>query len=121
MNGMAGRVRLAGVAGAIWGTTLLLAGPRIWVALTGDRPNEADRLGLRALGARHLGQGVFQAVVPTTGQRVLVAVDLLHATSMLALAAGDAPRRRPALLSAGVALTNAALLLWWRRERGATP
>ena len=35
MNDTTGRVRLAGLAGAIWGTTLLLTGPRIWVALTG--------------------------------------------------------------------------------------
>ena len=49
MNGTTGRVRLAGVAGAIWGATLLLAGPRIWVALTGDRPND----GRPARGCAH--------------------------------------------------------------------
>lgn len=120
MNRMAGRARLAGLVGATWGTTLLLAGPRIWVTLTGSRPTEADQIGMRALGTRHLGQGVFQAVAPTTGQRVLVVVDLLHATSMLALAAADRSRRRPALVSATVAVTDAALVSRWRRDRGGT-
>ncbi|MGV1009658.1 MAG: hypothetical protein ACOYBY_13760 [Dermatophilaceae bacterium] len=121
MNHPATRPRLAGALGATWGMALLAAGPRIWAALTGDHPTEADQLAVRALGARHLGQGVFQAVLPTTGQRVLAAVDLLHATSMLALAAGDRTRRRPALVSATVALTNATLLLRWRCERGGAP
>lgn len=113
-------VRVAGVVGALWGASLLIAGPRFWHTLTGGPPTETDQIGVRALGARHVGQGLLQAVAPTTGQRVLVTVDLLHATSMLVLAAADAPRRRSALVSVTVAATNAALLLWWRRERGGT-
>jgi hypothetical protein len=120
MNGGPLRVDPSGAVGVAWGAVLLAAGPRVWVGLTGDRPTEVDRFGLWALGARSLGQGVFQLVAPTTGRRLILAVELLHATSMLALAAGDRPRRRPALVSASVALTNAALMHWCDpRRRGA--
>jgi hypothetical protein len=112
MTGASLRTDPSGAAGLVWGAVLLTAGPRIWRGLTGHRPTEADRLGLWALGARSLGQGVFQLVAPTTGRRLIIAVELLHATSMLALAVGDRPRRRPALVSASVALTNAALMQW---------
>jgi hypothetical protein len=123
MTSLAGRarvVRVAGVVVALWGVSLFIVGPRIWHTLTGGPPTATDQIGVRALGARHVGQGLFQAVAPTTGQRVLVTVDLLHATSMFVLAVADAPRHRPALVSATVAATNAALLLWWSRERGGT-
>jgi hypothetical protein len=120
MNSASLRGDPSGVVGVIWGAVLLSAGPRIWVRLTGDHPTQADRVGLWALGARDLGQGVFQLVAPTTGRRLIVAVELLHATSMVALAVGNRPRRRPALVSASVALTNAALTQWWNpRRRGA--
>jgi hypothetical protein len=119
MNVASLRADPSGAAGVVWGAVLLTAGPRIWVGLTGHRPTEVDRLGLRALGARSLGQGAFQLVAPTTGRRLIIAVELLHATSMLALAVFDRPRRRPALVSASVAVTNAALVQWSNpRRRG---
>lgn len=121
MNGAALRADTSGAVGVVWGAVLLSAGARIWVGLTGDRPTKADRAGLRALGARHLGQGVFQLVAPTTGRRLIIAVELVHATSMLTLAASDRPRRRPALLSASIAVMNAALVLSCSRERRGTP
>lgn len=112
MTRAAGQARLCGILGASWGCALLGFGPELWFALTDRPPTEADRFGMQALGVRHLGQGLFQLLAPTAGQRVFAAVDLLHATSMLALAVRDRSRRRPALVS--VALTDAVLLLSWR-------
>jgi hypothetical protein len=119
MNGASLRADPSGPLGVVWGAVLLSAGSRMWVGLTGHRPTELDRFGLWALGARSLGQGVFQLAAPTTGRRLFLATELLHATSMLALAGGDRPRRRPALVSASVALTNAALMHWCDPRRRA--
>lgn len=103
-------VRISGVLGAGWGALLLTNGPRVWGALTGAAPSELDQLLTRVLGARHVAQGLLQAAAPVTGQRLLLAVDLTHAGTMVALAVADRSRRRPALLSAAVALASAVVL-----------
>lgn len=104
-------VRMSGTLGAAWGGLLVVSGPRIWRALTGARPTESDELLTRALGARHVAQGIFQAAAPMRGRRLLAAVDVTHAVSMVALATGDRSRRRPALVSAAVAVASAWALL----------
>jgi hypothetical protein len=109
--------RASGLAAAVWGTTLLGAGGAIWTVLAGRRPGEVDELAVRVLGARHLVQGIAQAGAPGLGQRFFVGVDLLHAASMVWLAAVDERRRRPALASAAAAVGAAATTLVARRRR----
>jgi hypothetical protein len=64
---------------------------------------------IRALGVRHLAQAGISNPAPTGAVLALgVEVDLLHATSMLALAALDHRWRRAALADSAVALGFAA-------------
>lgn len=107
--------RVSGVAAAVWGGALLVRGRALWVAVDGREPDDVDRLAVGFLGLRHLVQGAVQAAEPGRFQRVGVAVDVVHAASMLALAAVDERRRRPALVSAGAALVAASLTLTARR------
>ena len=59
---------------------------------------------LRLLGGRHLVQALITARRPSARVvRLGVAVDALHALSMVGLGLSDAQRRRIALTSAGVA------------------
>ncbi|QMU69324.1 hypothetical protein [Streptacidiphilus sp. P02-A3a] len=61
------------------------------------------------LGARNLAQAAVCAAVPTPAVRgVGVGVDLLHAASMLTVAARAHRYRHPALAQAGAALAFAA-------------
>lgn len=95
--------RLAGFANGAWGA-MLVGDPR---RFAGDAPIAV--FAARLLGARYLVQG---AVLSTSAQppiRIVRALDLLHALSMLALL-GSPRHRRPALLSATVALGLTALL-----------
>lgn len=101
----------SGVWGTGWGLTLLVAGPRLWHGLTGTDAGRGDRAAIRALGARHLGQGVVQLVAPSRFTRTLTVVETVHAATMAGLATVDPGRRRPALLSAAVATGTAATLL----------
>jgi hypothetical protein len=80
-------------------------------ALLVRRPGESGfgRPLLRVLGLRNLAQAAVSAAVP--GPRVLragVGVDLLHAASMLTVAATSHRHRRAALTQAGAALGFAA-------------
>lgn len=105
--GVAGGVRVFAALGTGWGVLLMAAAPRVWLALTGRRPNDLDRVLVQVLGARHLAQGLWQAAAPTCGRRLFVTVELVHATSMVVLATADGSRRRPALVFAAVALASA--------------
>lgn len=109
--------KVSGVAAVVWGAALLAVGRRLWASTTADPPGNVDQLAVRALGARHLLQGVAQASAPALGQRFFVAVDVVHAASMVWLAAVDERRRRPALVSAAAAVGAAALTLAARRRR----
>lgn len=100
-------MRALGVGGIAWGAALLTAGPQIWRYLDDRGPTEIDQIALRFLGARHLATGVVQVFFPGHFQRLEIAVDLIHSATMVALAAADPPRRRPALVTAGVALASA--------------
>jgi hypothetical protein len=105
------------VAGAVWGATLAIAPYRVIAALGVPQPPPVGLVtAARVLGVRHL----LQAAIlerrlghrPGSSARPAGAVDLLHAASMLALAAVDPPRRRPALVSATVATALAIGELW---------
>ena len=100
--------RALGVAGIAWGTTILTAGTPIWRYLDDRGPTEVDQVALRFLGTRHVATGITQLLLPTHLQRLEIAVDVIHAATMVGLAAIDPPRRRPALVTASVALASAA-------------
>jgi hypothetical protein len=90
------RTRVAGVAGAVWGTLLVVGTHRfvgrapVAVALT------------RLLGARYLAQGAVLTGAHRPPVRIVRTLDVLHAVSMVALT-GSSRYRRPALLSAAIA------------------
>ncbi|OFE15061.1 hypothetical protein BA895_08005 [Humibacillus sp. DSM 29435] len=114
--------RALGVAGIAWGAALLTAGPPIWRYLDDRGPTDVDQIALRFLGSRHLATGVVQVFFPTRFQRLEIAVDLIHTATMVALAAADPPRRRPALVTASVAVASATAGMAIRaRSSHATP
>lgn len=101
------RTRALGVGGIAWGTALLTAGPPIWRHLDDRAPTEVDQVALRFLGARHVVTGMTQVFFPARFQRLEIGIDLIHTATMVGLATLDPPRRRPALVTAGVALAGA--------------
>ncbi len=108
--------QLTGVATMAWGAALLYCGNGLWSKITNTAPDELEVLAMRALGIRHLTQGLFEVLLPGRLPRGVVAVDLLHAASMLPLALADSPRRRPVLVSATVAAASAVILGILHRE-----
>jgi hypothetical protein len=109
-------VRITGIGSAVWGAALLVRGRQVWGLVDHRPPTEADLAAVRFLGARHLAEGVTQAVLPHRFQELYARIDLTHALSMIALAAADERRRRPALASAAVAVGAAVLTLAARRR-----
>ncbi len=99
-------MRALGVGGIAWGTVIMASGPPIWRRLDGRGPTDVDEVALRFLGARHVATGVTQVLFPGRFQRLEIAIDLIHATTMVGLAALDPSRRRPALVTAAVALAS---------------
>jgi hypothetical protein len=83
---------------------MLLAKPR---RFAGDVPIAV--FAARLLGARYLVQGVVLSTSSQPPVRLVRTLDLLHALSMLALL-GSPRYRKPALLSATVALGLTTLL-----------
>jgi hypothetical protein len=84
-----------------WGAALLLAPDRCARLLAGTTLDPRARLVVRALGARHLAQGLafsFHGTAPL--RHVGRVVDLLHAGSMVLLAALAPGRERLALTDA---------------------
>lgn len=106
-NGGDRLMRALGVAGIAWGSVILTAGSPIWRRFDGQGPTEGDEVALRFLGARHVATGAIQVLLPGGLQRVEIGIDLIHAATMVGLAALDPPRRRPALVTAAVALASA--------------
>jgi hypothetical protein len=94
---------------------VLLAVPGRVLQAGGGGNTPAVRVGVRILGARHLAEAVVLSRARSDRPlRWIIAVDLIHAASMLWLAA-DSPRmRRDALLSAASAGTLAALSARYR-------
>lgn len=108
------RTRAAGAAGALWGIALLV-GTRRFI---GAAP---VAVGLtRLLGARYVAQGVALTVAPGPITQAVRGVDVLHALSMVALS-GSSRYRRPALLSAAIAVGLAALAGNGPYPRSTTP
>ena len=100
-------MRALGVGGIAWGAALLAAGPPIWRYLDHRAPTGVDQAALRFLGARHVATGMTQVFFPDRFQRLEIGIDLAHAVTMVGLAAADPRRRRPALVTAAVALAGA--------------
>ena len=113
-----GKWRLVGVATALWGGSLLYRGTELWTAVSGSRPDGTHRQAIRVLAVRHLTQGLFEAALPGRLPRALVAIDVLHAASMLPLALSPSSRRRPVMLSAAMAMASAVALRVLRPARG---
>lgn len=86
-----------------WGA-LLLARPQIVLARLGGDCSGALRATARILGARHLGEAVLISLrrADSPPPRLPMAIDLLHALSMLALARFIPRVRRDALASAAM-------------------
>jgi hypothetical protein len=89
----------------------------VWLAVDGRPPTEVDEVAIRVLGVRHVAQGLFQAVLPLRLDPLFVAVDLVHAATMVPLVLGDDRRRRPAIVTASAALATAGLTVAARRRR----
>jgi hypothetical protein len=99
----------AGV-GAAWGLALIAQPRRVLRVIDGSVPPGRPLLmGTRVLGARHLGQALGLVLRPDVAARWGAGVDLVHAVSMLGLAAAEPRRRRPELVSAGVSLILGAV------------
>jgi hypothetical protein len=87
-----------------------LAGPdRPWLTRLWDRPvDDRVRLASKVLAGRDLATAAILTRQRSRGvRRALVAVDSLHAASMIGLALVSPRYRRPALVSAAVATTLA--------------
>ena len=94
--------RWASAARAAYGVALICAPGRLISVRTGRAPSRRACFVGRILGARHLFQAVVCGAVPTRWLiRAGTAADLLHAGSMVALAAEDA-QLQPALLTDAV-------------------
>ncbi len=96
----------------------LVAVPGLLIGLTGQRPGRRACGVARVLGVRHLVQAGVTAASQLSdpgGSVVLgggAAVDLLHATSMVALGGADKRVRRAALTDASVETALAAIGTW---------
>jgi hypothetical protein len=96
--------RWASLARAAYGVALICAPGRLIMARTRLRPSGRACAVGRVLGARHLAQALICGATPTPRLiRAGVAVDLLHAASMLALAAENADVRSALLTDASIA------------------
>ncbi len=98
----------------VWGTALILVPGQLLALCGGDR-SQPVVLAARLLGARHLFEGLLLGHEHRRTPPVwMVSADVLHATSMLALAVARPRLRREALISAGAASVLVGLSL---RER----
>lgn len=83
---------------------MLLAAPGRLLRAGGGRDTPGVRAGVRILGARHLAEAVVLACAHNRRPlRLITVIDLVHAASMVALAAASRRMRRDALLSAASA------------------
>lgn len=108
------------VVRAAYGAFELIEPATIARAALGTEPDPALQGMERILGARHLVQAVVTGASGGALHRAGAVVDLLHAASMVALAIGDAKRRRAAATSAAIATAFAVaeLVAAARRRRG---
>jgi hypothetical protein len=102
--------RAFGLLRAGYGAVLLGAPGAVIGICTGQPASSRARATARLLGARHLAQAAVTVAAPTG--RVLAVgagLDLAHAASMLALAAGRRPLRRAELADAATEAAFAVL------------
>jgi hypothetical protein len=96
--------RWASLARAAYGAVLIIVPGRLISARTGRAASRRACLVARVLGARHLIQALVCGTMPTRWLiRAGTAADLLHAGSMVALAAEDSGLRPALLTDAGIA------------------
>ena len=93
---------------AIYGLLELTSPNVVAGTVLGKAPDERLRTTVRILGARHIVQALLTVASRGRLHRVGGVVDLVHAASMLGLAAVDARRRRVAIVSAAIATLFAA-------------
>ena len=98
----------------VWGAPLAAAPGRVVLALGGADTATSRRVE-RTLGGRHLLQGAVELAAWPRWWRLGVVVDVLHASSGMALAACSARWRRPAALDASVTTAFAVAGGWVRR------
>ncbi len=100
------------LARAVWGMALVVFPDRVGSALGVPITGEL-RTAARVLGGRDVAQAAVTMTHPTAATvRLGVAVDLLHAASVLAEAVRSPQRRRASLTSGSVALGFAAAGVW---------
>ena len=104
-------LRPVGLAGLAWGAVLLTGGPALFRSVQGRAPSSREQDAVVVLGLRHAAQGLAQIVVPYHLVRLYVAVDALHAASMVVIAGAAPVRRRAALVSAAVAVLSGTTCL----------
>ncbi len=104
-------LRPAGIAGLLWGAVLLGRGAQVFTQVQGRRPSSGERTAITLLGVRHLGQGVLQVLAPHHLATLYAGIDVLHASSMVAIAAKKPALRRAALTSGAVAGVSGLLSL----------
>jgi len=108
IGGTATPTRVSGALSAALGTALLLRPSAITRLVSGGGDTPSD-LVARILGGRQLLQGI--ALITRPDPQIVaaaVATDVLHAASMLLLGWVRPAYRRPALMSAGVAVASAS-------------
>lgn len=74
----------------------------------GKEPDQRLRVTIRILGARHIAQALLTVLSRGRLHRAGGVVDLIHASTMLGLAAVDRRRRRAAVTNAAIAILFAA-------------
>jgi hypothetical protein len=104
-----GVARLLAIARGAWGAALLIA-PDRFLAREAGQAFCSERAVARILGARQLAEAGILLRAPKRRPPIwAIAVDLLHAASMLAVAAASPTLRRDALRSAVVSTALSAL------------
>lgn len=102
------RRRIEFVRGA-WGAALLAAPRTVLGSLDQVRIDSKSVVVTRILGARHLTQAVLSGASPSPEVLAMgIWVDIVHAATAVALAAGDRTRARGGLTDAAVAAIWAA-------------
>jgi hypothetical protein len=113
--------RLVASARVGWGLVLLVSPRPVLAGVHHVRVDRASLVVARVLGARQVAQGLVSFTRPEPTVLTLGGVvDVLHAASMVGLAAVDRGRARGALTEAGLAATWAALG-WAALHRASLP
>jgi hypothetical protein len=101
--------RLLAIARGAWGAALLIA-PDRFLARNEGQSSGSERAVARVLGARQLAEAGILVCAPERRPPIwAIAVDLIHAASMLAVGAASPTLRRDALRSAAIATALSAL------------